>query len=777
MVLTSSAFLQNIEAEEALLSGILNYPGGTIDELIGEPNALDRLKPLPPEAFSTRQHRLIYRAMLALHQRGKSPDFLAVTSELLRCQWLDDAGGRSKIASLMYSRLPVNLHQATDSILECYQRRRMIEVATNALTEITNGTTSLEEILQTLNSQLQEVTTAANAPPIDKDERLRLELGALLSENDPIKKLRRRAEIASHYRIRNSDIEMALSAMRQKSTAVETKSQSFENLLSMETTAIPWLIPGYLPRGESVILAGPPKSGKTLLAYDVAFALATGESAFLGESVEKKGRVLLIQSDESLQSTKSKLLKRGFRRQDSPNLKIMRAWTLNQLHLLEEELEDFRPDLVIVDSLRRINHGSQISENSAEFADGIYTLKELLQKYGASGILIHHTSKDKEAQGVYQVRGSSAIAGAVWGTWQLDHIPKPDPNNKKRLIVDPSDPRRIFSLHPRDVEGQKLNISFNPEDNSWLLESNENQVAEQDTLKNRILSILRANQHRQLSGRDIIELLGMSPEEGRGVYTTLTRMESKRLINSAPAPGDKRFNVYSVLSDRTAEPDDQSPHSPSPPPSEENVDYSSESFIQQDFQDTQQITQQLVNNYSTPKTENEAVDYSNLGTVGSSEIFNNFSSLGGERVSDELVADQGNRGAIAPASEVSQIDPWLTEESLRDLADPLNACESFEDFAALRLIWPVHALVAAADRVGLQLVIPRWEKALAKRLNPQARVSLLFNGILFNGTVLSIRADGFVQTAWDALSQKQKKNGVKLPPILVEASDLSLIQS
>jgi phosphoribosyl 1,2-cyclic phosphodiesterase len=82
--------------------------------------------------------------------------------------------------------------------------------------------------------------------------------------------------------------------------------------------------------------------------------------------------------------------------------------------------------------LRRISAGRQLSENSAEFADAVYQLKELIARYNAAAILIHHTNKNSEAVGVERVRGSSAIAGAVWGVWELGHILKPDPNNKKK---------------------------------------------------------------------------------------------------------------------------------------------------------------------------------------------------------------------------------------------------------------------------------------------------------------------------------------------------------
>ncbi|MEH1830665.1 MAG: hypothetical protein V7L29_00905 [Nostoc sp.] len=48
------------------------------------------------------------------------------------------------------------------------------------------------------------------------------------------------------------------------------------------------------------------------------------------------------------------VLKRGFRRKDKEYIRVLPEWTIDQMGVLEAELEDFRPDVVIVDSLRRI---------------------------------------------------------------------------------------------------------------------------------------------------------------------------------------------------------------------------------------------------------------------------------------------------------------------------------------------------------------------------------------------------------------------------------------
>ena len=486
----------------------------------------------------------------------------------------------------------------------------------------------------------------------DLDERLKQDLLALLTEPDPIKKLRKRAEISSFYRMKTKEVEEALKLLSKRTTEEEIKAWSVDELFVLESEGLQWLIPELLPKGETIILAASPKAGKTLLAIDAAFAIATGESTFLGQTVPR-GKVLLISADESLTSTRDKLLKRGFRSGDN-DIRIIQRWTINDLDVLEKHLEDFRPNVVIIDSLRRITHGSQISENSAEFADNIYTLKETIGKYGASGILIHHTSKNPEAMGVGKIRGSSAIAGAVWGTWQLDHIPLPDPNNKKKLIIDPKDPRRVLSIFPRDAEGQCLNIEFNPEDNSWSRLDEDIQV-EQQTFRQRIISVLTKNSHLQgLSGREIIELLGMTPDEGRGIYSELNRMINKRLISCKPGTGDKRINIYSL-----PEPEKVG-DSPPPIPIVSIREESAESYIQQDFNHTQPDTQQVINNYLEKNKENQVAEDSNSLTASDSEILNNESSKFVESVSPQSELKYSCESENNTSEESTEVTPPST---------------------------------------------------------------------------------------------------------------------
>ncbi|MGB3637487.1 MAG: AAA family ATPase [Rivularia sp. (in: cyanobacteria)] len=424
----------------------------------------------------------------------------------------------------------------------------------------------------------------------DDDERLRLALLELSQEKDEIKYIRKRAQICSHYRISKPEVEKLIKITERKTATNSLQRQSFDELLDMEIQELSWMIPELLPKGEMVVLAGSPKCGKTLMAIDAAFAIATGEDDFLGLRTQQ-GKVLLISNDENARSTKSKLLKRGFRKGDGKNLEVIFNWNINQLYELEGLLDEFRPDVVIVDSLKSITAcNAEVSENSAEFANNIYALKNLLNQYNAASILIHHTNKNKDAMGVHKLRGSSAIAGAVWGTWQLDHIPTTDPNDKKKQIIDPRDPKRILAVHARDVEGQLLKLEFDAEHNSFERIDKE-VLKESQKLRDRIINVLQLNPEG-LSGRWVVDCLGMQDNKYT-VYSELNRMEDKKIISIKQSNTDRRVRFYKLknlnhVEKNIKQPSEDGGDSLSPPPCVPLPNKSSESITDKKIQDIKQ---------------------------------------------------------------------------------------------------------------------------------------------------------------------------------------------
>lgn len=140
---------QNIDAEEAILGGILLDP-----EAIGR--VLDILR---PEAFYLSAHQEVYRAALTLHNQGSPTDLMSITTWLQDQGLLDKVGGQSKLAQLVDRTVSaVNIDQYAQLVMDKYLRRRLISTG-NQVSQLGHDTTrDLEEVLDEAEQKIFNVT-------------------------------------------------------------------------------------------------------------------------------------------------------------------------------------------------------------------------------------------------------------------------------------------------------------------------------------------------------------------------------------------------------------------------------------------------------------------------------------------------------------------------------------------------------------------------------------------------------------------------------------------
>ena len=140
---------QNIEAEEAILGGILL-----------DPQAYERVADkLVPEAFYIAAHSDIYQAMAQLAEKRKPTDLLAVIGWLADKDLLARVGGKNKLASLVDRTVSaVNIDALAVLVAEKYKRRRLIKAGNEIAQLGYEAATDLEQVLERSESKLLNVT-------------------------------------------------------------------------------------------------------------------------------------------------------------------------------------------------------------------------------------------------------------------------------------------------------------------------------------------------------------------------------------------------------------------------------------------------------------------------------------------------------------------------------------------------------------------------------------------------------------------------------------------
>jgi replicative DNA helicase len=235
---------QNIEAEEAVLGGILLDP-----EAIGRVS--DRLK---PEAFYISAHKEIYQAALRLHQQGKPTDLLAVTSWLADHDLLNKIGGRNKLATLVDRTVSaVNIDALAALVVEKHLRRKLIKAGNEVVQLGYETETELPLVLDKAEQKVFSVTQ-------EKPQSGLVHIGDALINNF-------------------QDIEE-----RNQGIALPGISSGFYDLDGM--------VNGGFQRSDLIIIAGRPAMGKCV-AFDTEILQADGSIATIAEIYHHQSTKLL----------------------------------------------------------------------------------------------------------------------------------------------------------------------------------------------------------------------------------------------------------------------------------------------------------------------------------------------------------------------------------------------------------------------------------------------------------------------------------------------------
>ncbi|NJR51645.1 MAG: replicative DNA helicase [Leptolyngbyaceae cyanobacterium CSU_1_3] len=224
---------QNIDAEEAILGGILL-----------DPEAISRvLDILTPEAFYLSAHQELYRAALTLQNQGSPTDLMSVTTWLQDRGLLEKVGGQTKLVDLVDRTVSaVNIDQYAQLVVDKYLRRKLIGVG-QQISQLGHETAKdLENVLDDAEQRVFSITQVR-----------------------PNQGLTATADILAKT---FADIEQ-----RSVSKAVPGLACGFYDLDTMTQ--------GF-QRSDLVIVAGRPSMGKCL-AHDAEILLADGSVATIAD--------------------------------------------------------------------------------------------------------------------------------------------------------------------------------------------------------------------------------------------------------------------------------------------------------------------------------------------------------------------------------------------------------------------------------------------------------------------------------------------------------------
>ena len=225
-----------------------------------------------------------------------------------------------------------------------------------------------------------------------------------------------------------------------------------------------WAVKGIIPEGTTFI-AGPPKLGKSILALNIAIAVAEDGKALSRFDVDP-GSVLYLALEDGPRRIQERLRKLTDGR-ISDRLEVVTEWPrtneggLDAIEAWIESRKDAR--LLIVDTLKMLRPLGVSRNKNAYDADyeAIAPLTKIAsQRVGL--LIVHHSRKAAADDPLAEVSGSYGLTGAADGVLVL---------RRSRNKSDAS-----LSVIGRDVEEQELALEFKPDMCLWSVLGKSEEV-------------------------------------------------------------------------------------------------------------------------------------------------------------------------------------------------------------------------------------------------------------------------------------------------------------
>ena len=347
----------NLDAEQALLGSML-LDAGVADSVIAR---------ITEDAFYSEPHRMVFKAIQAVRAQGGAVDIVTIMEALRQAATLELVGGATYI-SVLGNSVP-NVEHWEDHLKIVQEKATFRALKAEAL-------------------RLQELADAGDIhKALEAIERAQAEAAAMIEGG------RDRARVV--------------------------------NLAGVEAQETRWLWRPYIPLDCITILEGDPKTGKTWAALAITAAITRGYP-LPGEDgkpvARMPGNVLYLTAEDSLSMTLRPRLEKGNADLSRVNVlegkisadgKTVVPVTMQDLDILAQTLERYRPVLVVIDPMAAFL-GTNVNANRFEQVRPVLAgVTRLAEVYGCAVLLIRHLSKGPKDRAIYKGQGSIDFTAAA----------------------------------------------------------------------------------------------------------------------------------------------------------------------------------------------------------------------------------------------------------------------------------------------------------------------------------------------------------------------------
>lgn len=215
-------------------------------------------------------------------------------------------------------------------------------------------------------------------------------------------------------------------ATNEESNPGQSASNVESFLENMEVVS--WIVPNVIAQKSIGFVAGLPETGKTWLLIDLAVECARGGGMWMGRFPTTKAKVLFIDQErfkgETQRRFRAVLAAKDITAKDLKGNLFIRCGTTTRINMdtsyqaFRKELEDIRPDIVLIDSF--VSFHTVEENNRGEIQTVLEQIKKLRNDFGCTFIFVDHENKgafhakdEDEQPSAFRMAGSIAKPAAA----------------------------------------------------------------------------------------------------------------------------------------------------------------------------------------------------------------------------------------------------------------------------------------------------------------------------------------------------------------------------
>lgn len=259
-----------------------------------------------------------------------------------------------------------------------------------------------------------------------------------------------------------------------------------------------FVVDGLIQRGDFVLLAGRPKSGKSWLVLQLAQALDTNAD-FLGRATTKTN-VLYLALEDGQRRVHERLHVRKWKPESACLTFSCLPFDDDHgaagpgLEQLFNTILENQFGVVIIDTLRKALSGKNDESDNAAMGAILYQISDFAHKHGVTIVLTHHTTKGSTDDPFNSIRG----AGAIRGAYDVGIVLQRDPNEKEAAL----------HIESRDIDADGMTIKFD-KTQGWIYEGGADAL-EKIRGGRRVIQAMREMGGDDLATADIAKHMGIT---------------------------------------------------------------------------------------------------------------------------------------------------------------------------------------------------------------------------------------------------------------------------